>query len=50
MHIPIWLATAITLIAITGVVLVFGGRQPIELAILVVTWVAAAVLLAMRAR
>jgi phospholipid/cholesterol/gamma-HCH transport system ATP-binding protein len=50
MHLPIWLATAITLIAITGVVLVFGDGQPIEVAILVVTWVAAAALLAMRAR
>jgi phospholipid/cholesterol/gamma-HCH transport system ATP-binding protein len=48
MHIPIPLATAVTLIVITGIVVVMGNGQPIELAILVLTWVGAAVLLAAR--
>jgi phospholipid/cholesterol/gamma-HCH transport system ATP-binding protein len=48
MHIPIWLATAVTLVAVTASVLVLGSGRPIELVILVLTWVAAAVLLAVR--
>jgi hypothetical protein len=48
MHIPIWLATAVTLILITGIVLVLGSGQPVEVAIVVLVWVGAAVLLAVR--
>jgi phospholipid/cholesterol/gamma-HCH transport system ATP-binding protein len=48
MHIPIPLATAVTLIVVTASVLVLGSGQPIELVILVLTWVGAAVLLAAR--
>jgi phospholipid/cholesterol/gamma-HCH transport system ATP-binding protein len=48
MHLPIWLATAVTLILITGVVLALGSVQPIEVAVLVLVWVAAAALLAVR--
>ena len=48
MHIPIPLATAVTLIVITGIVVVMGSGQPIEVVILVLAWVGAAVLLAVR--
>jgi phospholipid/cholesterol/gamma-HCH transport system ATP-binding protein len=47
-YIPIPLATAVTLAIITGSVLALGSGQPIEVVILVLTWVAAAVMLAVR--
>jgi phospholipid/cholesterol/gamma-HCH transport system ATP-binding protein len=47
MHVPIPLATAVTLVVLTGIVLVLGSG-PIEVAILVLTWVGAAVVLALR--
>jgi phospholipid/cholesterol/gamma-HCH transport system ATP-binding protein len=48
MHIPLPLATAVTLIVVTASVLVLGNGQTIELAILVLAWVGAAVLVAVR--
>jgi phospholipid/cholesterol/gamma-HCH transport system ATP-binding protein len=48
MHIPIPLATAVTLVVVTGSVLVLGSGQPIAVVILVLTWVGAAVLVAVR--
>jgi phospholipid/cholesterol/gamma-HCH transport system ATP-binding protein len=48
MHIPIPLATAVTLLAVTASVLVLGSGHPIELAILVLTWLGAVVLVAVR--
>ncbi|MDX6684231.1 MAG: phospholipid/cholesterol/gamma-HCH transport system ATP-binding protein [Baekduia sp.] len=48
MHIPIPLATAITLVVVTGSVLKLGSGKPIEVVILAHSWVGAAVLLAAR--
>jgi ABC-type glutathione transport system ATPase component len=48
MHIPIPLATAVTLIVVTATELVFGSGRPLELAVLVLAWVGAAVALAAR--
>jgi hypothetical protein len=48
MHIPIPLATAVTLIVVTASELVFGSGRPLELAVLVLAWVGAAVAVAAR--